>query len=99
MTETAKRRYRCPSCGRADGLYANYEVPGWRSLTETLEEAHDEGVEWSYAWPTGEIGCGECDWMGTERGLVALGTDEQPLPPVIPGQVTIEEAIEEARRG
>lgn len=61
--------YRCPDCKADVSLYEIVEGTGWRevnpdgSVGRRAEEMGYEGVE-----PTGEIGCGECDWKGYRGG-------------------------------
>lgn len=95
----AKRRHRCPACHKSDGLWEATEVTvgGWRGLDEYLEpngesETDDFDVL-SGPYPTGQVGCSQCDWRSWLRDdLEAVGIDGEPLPVVHPNQMQIEAA-------
>jgi hypothetical protein len=84
----------CPSCLRTDKLWTDGTVEAWRDV-EVYREADGSWVnhyrgQHEADWPTfasdGNFGCLTCDWSGSRRELVRLGTDGQPLAEPIPGQ-------------
>lgn len=97
MDAEAKRRYRCPKCGREGSLYENVTVQGWRSIDATLEPVgpghNDRDVEWDTAEPDAyadfEVGCSECEWQGARNKLEAIGIDGEPLPEVHADQLSL----------
>lgn len=81
-------RHACPKCGCDSGLYRRLEIPGWQRIDAFLKphgliETDDFDAE-----PTGEFGCGECQWEGWD--LKNIGLDGEPLPFIHPNQMTIE---------
>lgn len=88
----ADTKYRCPGCGRNDGLFEKVVVPGWRSVDEELnpiDGSTHRDVEWSNVYSEDRYGCGECEWEGDMDDLQSLGIDGEPLPLVHQDQLTI----------
>lgn len=84
----SEKRHACPKCGRDDGLYRRMEVPGWQRVDPFLKKTGGIETEDFDAEPTGEYGCGECQWEGFK--LETVGLDGEPLPFIHPNQLTIE---------
>lgn len=82
------KRHVCPKCGRDDGLYREMEVPGWQRIDSFLKPHGTIETDDYNALPTGEYGCGECQWEGLN--LESVGLDGEPLPFIHPNQLTIE---------
>jgi hypothetical protein len=73
------------------------EVPGWEAVDGRLQTTYPRhgmyrDVEWSDAQPTGDYGCGECQWEGPQDELERLGVDGAPLPVLHPRQMRMDAA-------
>lgn len=72
-------RVRCPRCHRDTTLFEIVEIEGWRALNDRGESqvgaAAQMEAEMATARPTGDVGCGECQWKGTRDDLEHEGAD------------------------
>jgi hypothetical protein len=83
----------CPSCLSPDKLWTDGTFQGWHDVKVIFRDGRiinnfdgDSGVEPRSFQSDGNYGCSTCDWSGSRRELVRLGTDGQPLAEPIPGQ-------------
>jgi hypothetical protein len=82
--------YRCPACGRDDGLWQQIMVSGWQEIDKHGKKGSRREVDWSWIDEQDSGGCGECGWDGLLSSMeLRLGVDGLELPEIHPEQQEI----------
>lgn len=81
-------RHRCPKCQRGDQLWEAVVISGYIGVDDELEPQGQPEEDGHGYDQQGFYGCA-CGWEGSESGLIILGTNDEPLPYILPGQLDI----------